>query len=68
MVKSPPCNAEDIGSIPGLGRYHMPQRNSVHVPQPPSSRAATLRLKPAHLEPMLHGKRSHRSEKPVRSN
>ena len=26
-VKSPPANAGDTGSIPGPGRYHMPQSN-----------------------------------------
>ena len=24
MVKNPPANAGDVGSIPGLGRFHMP--------------------------------------------
>ena len=24
VVKNPPANAEDMGSIPGLGRSHMP--------------------------------------------
>ena len=24
VVKNPPCNAGDTGSIPGLGRSHMP--------------------------------------------
>ena len=38
---------QKTGPIPGLGRYHVLQRNSVHVPQPLSSRAATLSLKPA---------------------
>ena len=27
VVEKPPANAEDTGSIPGLGRFHMPQRN-----------------------------------------
>ena len=27
VVKSPPCNAGDTGSIPSLGREHMPQSN-----------------------------------------
>ena len=27
VVKSLPCNAEDIDSIPGWGRSHMPQSN-----------------------------------------
>ena len=26
-VKNPPANAEDTGSIPGLGRFHVPQSN-----------------------------------------
>ena len=25
MVKNLPASAEDTGSIPGLGRFHMPQ-------------------------------------------
>ena len=25
--KKPPANAEDVGSIPGLGRFHMPRSN-----------------------------------------
>ena len=24
VVKNPPCNARDTGSIPGLGRSHVP--------------------------------------------
>ena len=27
VVKNLPCNAEDTGSIPGLGRRHMPLSN-----------------------------------------
>ena len=27
VVKNPPANAGDAGSIPGLGRSHMPQSN-----------------------------------------
>ena len=27
MVKNPPANAGDVGSIPGLGRSHMPRSN-----------------------------------------
>ena len=33
MVKSPPANAGDTGSIPGLRRSHMPQSNWAHAPQ-----------------------------------
>ena len=25
MVKNLPANAQDMGSIPGLGRFHMPR-------------------------------------------
>ena len=28
MVKSLPANAGDMGSIPGLGMFHMPQSRS----------------------------------------
>ena len=28
-----PANAEDVGSIPGPGRFHMLQGNEAHVPQ-----------------------------------
>ena len=27
MVKKPPANAGDMGSIPGPGRFHMPRSN-----------------------------------------
>ena len=27
VVKNPPASAGDMGSIPGLGRSHMPQSN-----------------------------------------
>ena len=33
MVKNPPANAGDMGSIPGLGRSHMPRSNYARVPQ-----------------------------------
>ena len=33
MVKNPPANAGDMGSIPGLGRSHMPQSNEARAPQ-----------------------------------
>ena len=32
-VKNPPANAGDTGSIPCLGRSHMPQSNKARVPQ-----------------------------------
>ena len=33
MVKNPPANAGDTGSILGLGRSHMPWDNKAPVPQ-----------------------------------
>ena len=32
MVKNPPANAGDLDSIPGPGRFHMPQSSEAHVP------------------------------------
>ena len=33
VVESPPANAGDAGSGPGLGRSHMPQSDWAHAPQ-----------------------------------
>jgi len=33
VVKNPPVNAGDMGSIPGQGRFHMPCRKQACVPQ-----------------------------------
>ena len=33
VVKTPPANAGDTGSVPGLGRFHMPRDNWAGVPQ-----------------------------------
>ena len=33
VVKNPPTNVGDMGSIPGLGRPHMLQGNKAHAPQ-----------------------------------
>ena len=52
VVKNPPANAGDTGSIPGPGRSHMPRSNYARAPQ---------LLKPAHLEPVLRNERSPRS-------
>ena len=54
--KNPPASAGDKGSVPGPRRSHMPRSNW-------SPHAATTQ--PVCLEPMLHNKRNHRSEKPV---
>ena len=56
MVKNPPDNAGNMSSIPGPGRFHMPQNNYASGPQ---------LQKPVHLEPVVCSKRSHCSEKPV---
>ena len=53
MVKNP-ASSGDTGSIPGLGRFHIPRGNWAHVPQ---------LLKLCTLEPMLHNKK-----KSLRSN
>ena len=68
VVKNPPANAGDTGSIPGPGRSHMPRSNWARVPQLLSLRSRACKpqlLKLARLEPMLRNKRSHRNEKPV---
>ena len=49
VVKNPPANARDTGSIPGLGRSHMLWGNWACVPQllkPTSSKARVQLLKP----------------------
>ena len=33
VVKNPPANARDTGSIPGPGKSHMPRNNEAHAPQ-----------------------------------
>ena len=50
MAKSPPANAGDMGSVPGLGRSHMLWSNK----------------SPCALEPALCSERSHRKEQPAR--
>ena len=63
VVKTPPANAGDMGSIPGLGRSHMPQSNSAHVPQPLSlfSRAYVPQL----LKPVCTRACAPQEEKPL---
>ena len=48
-LKNLACNARDTSSIPGLGKSHMPQSNSICVPQLLSmrSRAHALQLEKA---------------------
>ena len=46
MVESPPANAGDVGSSPGLGRSHMPRSSWARAPQ-------LLNLCSGALEPRL---------------
>ena len=39
VVKNPPANAWDMGSIPGPGRSHMSRNNEARVPQLPTLRS-----------------------------
>ena len=79
MVKNPPANAGNMGSIPGPGRSHTLRRAAKPVRhnywacalEPVSHNywaCMPQLLKPMHLEPVLHNKRSHRGEKPVHHN
>ena len=47
-VRNPPANAGDRGSIPGPGRFYMPQGDRAHLPR---------LLKPTCLEPMPRNKK-----------
>ena len=42
MVGNPPANAGDMGSSPGLGRFHMPRSNRAREPQLLSLRVWSL--------------------------
>ena len=57
MVKNLPSNAGDAGSIPGW------ETKIPHAAGQVSPRAATT--EPARLEPGLHNKRGHDSERPT---
>ena len=62
------CQCRNTGSIPGLGRPHMPRSNYAREPQLLSLRSRAYEpqvLKPTCLEPMLHNNRSHNNEKPM---
>ena len=43
VVKNPAANVGDIGSIPGMGRFHMPWATNICVPQLLSPSAATTK-------------------------
>ena len=50
MVKNPPANAGDTGSVPDQGRFHMLQSNSARAPQLLSPSAAAREAWALHLE------------------
>ena len=78
MVKNPPANAGDTGSILVLedptcrGATKPVRHNDWVCALEPVSHNYWARvpqpLTPAHLEPVLRNKRSHSSEKPVHRN
>ena len=53
-IKNPPANVWNMGSVPGPGRFHMPQGKQAHAP--------------TCLKPELRSKRSHCSEKLTHCN
>ena len=61
------ANAGEMGSVPDVGRFHMPWSYKAHASQPLGlcSRACMPQLlEPTHLKPVLPNKRSHLNEKP----
>ena len=44
MDENPPASAGDLGSIPGLGRFHMPWSNKAQVPELLSLSSSALEL------------------------
>ena len=67
MVKNPPANAGEMGSIRSV--QEDPTCGGATKPKSHNYWAHTLQLlKPAHLEPVLRNKRSHRDEKPAHRN
>ena len=60
VFKNLPADAGDEGWIPGLGKSHMPRTRQLSP--------LTTTTEPTRLEPMLHNKRSHGSEKPMLCN
>ena len=50
MDKNLPANAGDMGSIPGLGRFHMPRGNKAHALEPMSC-TYWAQVKPTEAQP-----------------
>ena len=59
--KNPPANAGHTGSVPGMGRFHMPLCNEASVSQLLSQCVATTEA--CMPRAWLHNKRSHHNEK-----
>ena len=79
VLKNLPANAGDMGLISGLGRSHMPQSKlspCITTTAPVLESPGAAITEPTHrnywspgaLEPVLHNKGTHRSEKPVHGN
>ena len=65
VIRNPPANVGDMGSVPDLRRSHVRHSNQACVPQllslRPRARDPQLLILCA-LEPVLHNKRSHSKE------
>ena len=73
MVKNPPANARDTGSIPGLAlgleSRKIPYFMGATKPMGHNYGACTLHLlKPVCLQPILHNRKSHHNEKSTHCN
>ena len=67
VVKCPPCNSRDTGSVPGLGGFHMPCNSWTCAPHLHSLHSGAHELpplEPACIESVLCNRRSHHNEKP----
>ena len=78
VAENPPTGVEDMGSIPGSWRFHLPKGNRAHVPQgpvvllSPRSRAQELQFESEcfyfgssnALEPVFCNRGCHRGERP----
>ena len=83
VVRTPSASTRDAGSIPGLGRSHVPQGSQARGPQLPSlcsrprkpqvlssqaARVEATHVHTARLSGALHSKGSHSDEKPEHRN
>ena len=60
VVKNPPANAGDTGSIPGAGRSHMLQLSLCPTTAEPALQGPQLQpLNPEHVKHMLHSSERH---------